>query len=119
VEIIIFIFLPAVVSWFLLALAPPGPGFIVALAIWAVGMGFWGLMGWNMQRAPSGPDDWYRGIGLAGFFLALPAAAGPIAAQIWRVLRLRAGAPTYYPLALIAASLTSLVLFMTFFWDRF
>lgn len=116
-SIMVFILLPAVVSWLLLALAPAGRGFVIALVVWGVGIGLWWQMGWTMARNPSGPDDWFRGIGLLGFYLALPAAAGPIVAQVWRIFRLRSGAPTFYPLVLIGASLISAVIFANFFAD--
>lgn len=116
-EIIVFIALPAVMSWLFLALAPPKGGFVIFLCIWAVGVALWWQMGASMNRNATGPDNYLRGIGLLGAQLALPAAAGPIVAQVWRAVRLHKGAPTYYPFVLLGASVLSLVIFVNFFAD--
>ena len=88
--IMLVLFGPMALSFLVLAAAPPNRVYLGLLVLAVV---LCGAMALAPLPPPSGPDDWYRGIGRGGGILGLVGAAATIPAQALR---------RFVPLGLVA-----------------
>lgn len=107
-DILIALFGPSLVFWFLLALPRPGKPFLIALGLCIFIAIIIGLDAF--QPSGGGPDNWYSGVPFLGFVLGLVLALGPLVAQIYRYNRHRKNLPTNYIAALILCAILSFMI---------
>ena len=107
--ILIFIAVPPIATFLILAATPAGKPFLSLRAVFGI---FWVLAaGATFPIAPaSGPDDWFHGIEVIPLYGALGAALAATVAQAIRWWRLRKGKRPFYLIILIAVLFAAFVI---------